>query len=116
VPGSSVVATTRNATLELGEPSYGEPRTVWFKLRLASGGNVSLKLTWPGRSCLDDLPFLAVHTGRAVSRLTEVRYTEYDSTSRSDTCTYRFNARSRVTYHIQIAQGGRGRKVRLSTR
>jgi hypothetical protein len=115
VSGSAVVATTRNATLELGEPMYAA-RTVWFKLRLAQRRNVSLKLSWPGSSCLDDLPGLDVFTGGTVSRLIEIRYTEYDNTSRSDTFTFRFTARPNLTYRIQVSESRAGGRFRLATR
>jgi hypothetical protein len=84
--GSSIAATTRNATLELYESNNGS-RSVWFKLRGSAATGVRL------RACGVQL---AVYTGRRLGGLSAV------STAGAG-CTKTFAARADVTYRIRAA-------------
>jgi hypothetical protein len=99
--GSTVSGTTRNATRELHEPRHnGEEAdlTVWFKLTVAVARPVELNTCGSGFDTV-----LAVYTGRAVDRLTEV-------TSNDDDCglssRVTFGAEAGVTYRIAVAEYG----------
>lgn len=96
--GSPVSGTTRNATLELGEPT-NYAHSVWFKLRVPSATRVAL------RSCAPVRPWIAVYVGRRVNRLRSVE---------SDTCSLVFDAKPGVAYRIQISHSGSGRRFTLA--
>lgn len=84
--GSSIAATTRNATLELYESNNGT-RSVWFKLRVSTARTVRL------RACVVQL---AIYTGRTLGGLSAVR-------NAGAACTRTFAARADVTYRIRVA-------------
>jgi hypothetical protein len=98
--GSSVTGTTRNATLELGEP-FHHAHSVWFKLRVPSDTGVRL------RACRGGEPVIAVFRGRRVNRLRELA---------EDHCSVVFNARPGVTYRVQLSDPGSGRQFTLTAR
>ena len=92
---------TRNATRELHEPRHNDKTadlTVWFKLTVAVAGRVELNTCGSGFDTV-----LAVYTGRALDRLSEV-------TSNDDEC--RLSSRVTVdavpgvTYRIAVAEYG----------
>jgi hypothetical protein len=93
---SLVSASTRNATLEWGEPNNGPP-SVWFSLRVDRSRQIALTNI---RTTDRDCPQVAVFAGPAVARLSEVV---------SGECRLRFAARPRVTYRIQITDKRPGR-------
>lgn len=100
--GSTTAGTARNATLELREP-FNEPHSVWFKLRVSTPTRVALN------ACNGSEPYIAVYTGRSVSRLRAVPGAQ-------GYCRLTFRATSGVTYRIQISDDGAGGRFRLSAR
>jgi hypothetical protein len=98
--GSPVTGTTRNATLELGEPTF-YAHSVWFKLRVPSATRMAL------RSCGRTGPWISVFVGRRVNRLREVD---------SGFCSVVFQARPGVAYRIQVSHRGTGRRFTLAAR
>lgn len=102
--GSSLAGTTRNATLELREPTLN-PHSVWFNLRTGQAGRITLRACFPGLRDPDTA--VGVYTGLRVAGL-----------SRADWgyCSVSFDARAGVTYRIQVAHGGTGTRFRLTAR
>ena len=98
--GSSVSGTTRNASLELGEP-INYAHTVWFKLQVPATTRVVL------RSCSAPDQFVAVYLGRRVNRLRAVE---------SRDCELEIDAEPGVTYRIQVSHPGKGHAFTLSAR
>ena len=101
--GTSVGGTTANATRELNEPRHDNKsadQTVWFRLRVDSATTIELNTC---EHAFDTV--LAVYTGRSLDRLTYV-------TSNDDACglgsRVQFAAQPGVTYHIALAEFGRG--------
>lgn len=98
--GSTVSATTRNATRELGEPRHDRKDadlTVWFRIAVPSPMRVELNTCGSGFDTV-----LAVYTGRRVDRLERVA-------SNDDACGLSsrvvFDAVAR-TYRIAVAEFG----------
>jgi hypothetical protein len=89
--GSSVPGMNQYGSRELGEPRHGS-RTVWFRFRVASAGEVRL------RSCNGSTPFIAVYMGSRVNRLTQV--------VASDDCLAQFRARPKRIYRVAAFESG----------
>jgi hypothetical protein len=100
--GSSVVATTRHATRELGEPA-STSRTVWFHFHVERARAVRIDACGGG-----DPPIPRVFTGRRVDRLTRVADPNW--------CALVLKARAGVTYRVMIDDTGSGRRFRLRLR
>ena len=94
--GTTIASTTANATRELREPDHApgvaEPRTVWFRLTVASASTVRLN------ACNGSFPNLAVYTGGRLDRLTRLRVNYPDNLY--DFCAAQFAAQPGVTYRI----------------
>lgn len=91
--GSSVVADTKNATLELGEPWYNSTASVWFKIRAATRTRVRLGVCSSNEGFPEELN---VYTGPTVRRLMEVVLAD---------CAVTFDARADAVYRIQVVGG-----------
>lgn len=99
--GSPIQGTTRNATLELGEPIL-DPHTVWFRLRVPAPTSVVLNAC-----ALSPDPHLAVFTGREVNRLRRVP-------AQGSDCRREYAAKPNSTYRVQVSHSGRGGRFRLT--
>jgi hypothetical protein len=101
--GTPLNGTTRNATRELGEPrhSNGNPRTIWFRLRVAAPTTVELS------ACSGGFATLTVYTRRRLSNLTRVD---------GEGCSVRFAAQAGTTYRIVAETCCRGGPVRVTSR
>jgi hypothetical protein len=103
--GLSVIATLRNATLELGE-SASERHSVWYTLRVARTRKVVIRAGCGSNS----FPFAQVFTGRTLGRLSDrVNYHPFAI------CSLRFTARRGIRYRIQVT-GRWGESFTLSAR
>lgn len=88
--GSTLAGTLRNSTRELHEPVFvGETSTVWFRLRTTRTRRVEVSACGSVPN-----PYLAVYTGRRLSRLRRIA-------GGSDDCDVQFTASADVTYRIQ---------------
>ena len=97
-----IVATTRDATRELGEPRHaaGAAHTVWFRLTAQAAGTIELD------ACNGYRPSLTIYTGRRVDALTRV--------AGGFGCTHRFNAEAGRTYRIVAENSRTGGSFRLN--
>lgn len=102
--GSSRSGTTVRSTSELGEPRRccGILHTVWYRLRVATAGQVRLD------ACSGSSSWIAVYTGGRVDRLIRIAY--YGS------CFLQFEARPGVTYRVVVDDRGRWGGFRVSAR
>ena len=104
--GSTTTGTTRNATLELGEPQLVGGGSVWYKLRVVRRARVTLTAC-PSRE--EEIgPDLSVYTGRRVNRLTEVANDAW--------CEVSFTAAAGAVYRIQVFGSGSPGRFKLAAR
>jgi hypothetical protein len=94
--GARIVATTRGATRELGEPEHaaGAAHTVWFRLTVQAAGTIKFD------ACNGSRPSLTIYTGRRVDALRRV--------AGGFGCTHRFDAEAGRTYRIVAENSGTG--------
>ena len=94
--GSPISGTNEYGSRELGEPGHylggTASRTVWYRLRVATGRYVRLQ------TCNGNEPNIAVYTGGRVDRLKRV--------AAIDNCVAQFRARPNVTYRVVVFESG----------
>lgn len=102
--GSSLAATTRDATREPGEPahSYGGAQTVWFRVTTAADTEVRLD------ACNGDRPYVAVYAGARVDRLARLFV--------ANACIVQFAAHAGESYRVALESAYGGGAFRLSAR
>jgi hypothetical protein len=104
-PGSQLSASTRGATRELREPTHRDnsPHTVWFKISVATPGDIQLG------ACNGSFPSLRVYTGSSVRSLTRAPVIAETS------CSVTFTATPGTTYRIVAEDHGTGGQFRLAS-
>ncbi len=97
---SSVTGSNVDATIETGEPEYGNNSTVWWKWTAPFSGGCEFN-TFSS----DFDTYLAVFTGNSVSSLTTIVINDDSSNRQSKVC---FEVSSGQTYLVQVSGYGYG--------